>query len=107
VAPLWLEYLAHRRRKGWPVSPLALEGLYKKLETLGGQDPQRWADLVRAALERGWRSIFLPRELEQPRPNFPPGGLANRPGGRPTLNEKYNQLAAEIAAKAAQTDPDR
>lgn len=94
VAEAWAEYLTWRKKKGFPCTRLALEGLQRKLRELGGPDPGRWRELLLAALERGWRSIFLPRDLEPTRTTGAPGGF------KKGLYDRYQDQAARLAAQA-------
>ena len=100
LAAAWEAFLQSRQRLRAPNSAYALNLLEGKLVKLAGHDPDRWAELLEVAVERGWRSVFEPRDGNHttPNPNRPPNY-----GNRTTLNDRYAETARRLLATG--TDP--
>ena len=86
----WAGYLELRRRQRWPVTPYALRLIARKLQQLRPDDGEGQRHLLETAAERGWRSVFEPRDQNPNTRNHDP---------KPTLDQKYNDHAHALAAK--------
>jgi len=91
LAAAWTAFQDSRKRLRAPNSPYALNLVVGKLQHLRPDDPEGWADLLEIAVERGWRSVFEPRDTTHPKPQH------HDP--KPTLAQKYNAHAADLAQK--------
>ena len=86
----WDGYLELRRRQRWPMTPYSLGLIIRKLLQLRPDDPDGQRHLLEVAAERGWRSIFEPRNETTNTRNHDP---------KPTLDQKYNDHAHALADK--------
>jgi hypothetical protein len=88
VAPAWEAFLAQRTRLRAPNTGYALELVVKKLRELRGDDGAGWAELLNAAVERGWRSVF---EIHKTTPTLTPPHH-----GKPTLSQRDDDAARHL-----------
>jgi hypothetical protein len=54
----WEQWLAHRRKKRWPVDPLTLA---KQLEVLRPYDTPTQRQIINTSINAGWQGLFAPK----------------------------------------------